>query len=181
MVRGPKKHLKRLNAPSHWMLDKLGGIFVSHLTSRVSSKHRMRQSWMNYSCMNAQWCSVRCLACLHTAIDHPATVANIPTNCVTAQYNACNVTPRYKLPAGSQAIAWTAQAEGVPTTDAHAQESPQVRCCSSVVHMKILTWYLTIFKWDRTGHEWSLAWQTSSTLLLGSCVICCLMCVLLTH
>ena len=29
MARGPKKHLKRLNAPSHWMLDKLGGIFVS--------------------------------------------------------------------------------------------------------------------------------------------------------
>lgn len=28
MPRGPKKHLKRLNAPSHWMLDKLGGIFV---------------------------------------------------------------------------------------------------------------------------------------------------------
>lgn len=29
MVRGPKKHLKRLNAPKHWLLDKLGGIFVS--------------------------------------------------------------------------------------------------------------------------------------------------------
>ena len=28
MVRGPKKHLKRLNAPKHWMLDKLGGIFA---------------------------------------------------------------------------------------------------------------------------------------------------------
>jgi len=28
MPRGPKKHLKRLNAPKHWMLDKLGGIFV---------------------------------------------------------------------------------------------------------------------------------------------------------
>jgi ribosomal protein S4E len=23
-----KKHLKRLNAPKHWMLDKLGGAFV---------------------------------------------------------------------------------------------------------------------------------------------------------
>lgn len=33
MVRGPKKHLKRLNAPSHWMLDKLGGIFVSNTYS----------------------------------------------------------------------------------------------------------------------------------------------------
>ena len=29
MSAGPKKHLKRLNAPKHWMLDKLSGIFVS--------------------------------------------------------------------------------------------------------------------------------------------------------
>ncbi|VDN05818.1 unnamed protein product, partial [Onchocerca ochengi] len=24
MARGPKRHLKRLAAPKHWMLDKLG-------------------------------------------------------------------------------------------------------------------------------------------------------------
>ena len=29
--RGPKKHLKRLNAPSHWMLDKMGGAWVSFI------------------------------------------------------------------------------------------------------------------------------------------------------
>merc|ERR1712136_275263 len=28
MDRGPKKHLKRLNAPKHWMLDKLSGNFA---------------------------------------------------------------------------------------------------------------------------------------------------------
>jgi len=28
MPRGPKKHLKRVNAPKHWMLDKLGGVFA---------------------------------------------------------------------------------------------------------------------------------------------------------
>jgi small subunit ribosomal protein S4e len=28
MARGPKKHLKRLNAPSHWMLSKLGGVWA---------------------------------------------------------------------------------------------------------------------------------------------------------
>ena len=28
MVRGPKKHLKRLNAPKHWMLDKMGGAWA---------------------------------------------------------------------------------------------------------------------------------------------------------
>ncbi|VDO95034.1 unnamed protein product [Soboliphyme baturini] len=28
MVRGPRKHLKRLNAPKHWMLDKRTGVFA---------------------------------------------------------------------------------------------------------------------------------------------------------
>jgi len=28
MARGPKKHLKRLAAPRHWMLDKLSGVFA---------------------------------------------------------------------------------------------------------------------------------------------------------
>jgi len=28
MTRGQKKHLKRLNAPSHWMLDKLTGVYA---------------------------------------------------------------------------------------------------------------------------------------------------------
>eukprot|EP01027_Heterolobosea_sp_BB2_P025319 GEZU01038852.1.p2 GENE.GEZU01038852.1~~GEZU01038852.1.p2 ORF type:complete len:261 (+),score=98.33 GEZU01038852.1:44-826(+) len=28
MARGPKKHLKRLYAPKHWMLAKLGGVFA---------------------------------------------------------------------------------------------------------------------------------------------------------
>uniref|UniRef100_A0A671DGY7 RNA-binding S4 domain-containing protein n=1 Tax=Rhinolophus ferrumequinum TaxID=59479 RepID=A0A671DGY7_RHIFE len=27
MARGPKKHLKRVAAPKHWMLDKLTGVF----------------------------------------------------------------------------------------------------------------------------------------------------------
>jgi|Transcript_15320 small subunit ribosomal protein S4e len=28
MARGPKKHLKRINAPHHWMLSKLGGTWA---------------------------------------------------------------------------------------------------------------------------------------------------------
>jgi hypothetical protein len=28
-ARGPKKHLKRLNAPRHWLLSKMDGIWVS--------------------------------------------------------------------------------------------------------------------------------------------------------
>ena len=27
-ARGPKKHMKRLAAPSHWMLSKIGGVYV---------------------------------------------------------------------------------------------------------------------------------------------------------
>jgi len=34
-ARGLKKHLKRLNAPKHWMLDKLGGAFVSELSLSI--------------------------------------------------------------------------------------------------------------------------------------------------
>jgi len=40
MPRGPKKHLKRLNAPRHWMLDKLGGTFAPKPSS---GPHKMRE------------------------------------------------------------------------------------------------------------------------------------------
>jgi len=40
MPRGPKKHLKRLAAPSHWMLDKLGGIFAPRPSS---GPHKLRE------------------------------------------------------------------------------------------------------------------------------------------
>jgi len=33
MVRGPKKHMKRLNAPKHWMLDKMGGTWAPNPSS----------------------------------------------------------------------------------------------------------------------------------------------------
>eukprot|EP00692_Jakoba_bahamiensis_P001983 EC685753.1.p1 GENE.EC685753.1~~EC685753.1.p1 ORF type:complete len:116 (+),score=33.73 EC685753.1:37-384(+) len=39
-MRGPKKHLKRLNAPSHWMLDKMGGIFAPRPSS---GPHKMTE------------------------------------------------------------------------------------------------------------------------------------------
>lgn len=39
-VRGTKKHLKRLNAPKHWMLDKLGGIFVRGETRHGDPKEK---------------------------------------------------------------------------------------------------------------------------------------------
>jgi len=40
MARGPKKHLKRLNAPRHWMLDKMGGVFAPRPTA---GPHKMRE------------------------------------------------------------------------------------------------------------------------------------------
>ena len=41
MPRGPKKHLKRLNAPKAWMLDKLGGVFAIKTSS---GPHKMSES-----------------------------------------------------------------------------------------------------------------------------------------
>jgi small subunit ribosomal protein S4e len=40
MARGPKKHLKRLNAPKHWMLDKLGGTWA---TRPSAGPHKLRE------------------------------------------------------------------------------------------------------------------------------------------
>merc|ERR1711990_1298708 len=40
MARGPKKHLKRLNAPHHWMLDKLGGIWAPRPSA---GPHKLRE------------------------------------------------------------------------------------------------------------------------------------------
>ncbi|KXS20339.1 ribosomal protein S4e [Gonapodya prolifera JEL478] len=41
MARGPKKHLKRLNAPKHWMLDKLTGTWAPRPST---GPHKLRES-----------------------------------------------------------------------------------------------------------------------------------------
>lgn len=41
MVSGPRKHLKRLNAPKSWMLDKLGGTFAPRPRC---GPHKLRES-----------------------------------------------------------------------------------------------------------------------------------------
>ena len=41
MTRGPKRHLKTLNAPSHWMLHKMSGIFAPLPTAGA---HQLRES-----------------------------------------------------------------------------------------------------------------------------------------
>eukprot|EP00343_Euplotes_focardii_P007144 CAMPEP_0205820524 /NCGR_PEP_ID=MMETSP0206-20130828/3168_1 /ASSEMBLY_ACC=CAM_ASM_000279 /TAXON_ID=36767 /ORGANISM="Euplotes focardii, Strain TN1" /LENGTH=274 /DNA_ID=CAMNT_0053115327 /DNA_START=42 /DNA_END=866 /DNA_ORIENTATION=+ len=40
MARGPKKHLKNLNAPNHWMLSKLGGIWAPRPST---GPHKLRE------------------------------------------------------------------------------------------------------------------------------------------
>lgn len=40
MVRGPKKHMKRLNAPKHWMLAKMGGIWAP---KPAAGPHKQRE------------------------------------------------------------------------------------------------------------------------------------------
>jgi len=40
MARGVKKHLKRLHAPSHWMLDKLGGAYAPRPST---GPHKLRE------------------------------------------------------------------------------------------------------------------------------------------
>jgi len=40
MARGPKKHLKRLNAPKHWMLDKLSGKWAPRPST---GPHKLRE------------------------------------------------------------------------------------------------------------------------------------------
>ena len=48
-----KKHLKRLNAPKHWMLDKLGGAFVSrsfNVFLPVYNGAFWRLMWFFFSC-----------------------------------------------------------------------------------------------------------------------------------
>jgi len=40
MARGPKKHMKRLNAPKHWMLGKLGGIYAPRPST---GPHKLRE------------------------------------------------------------------------------------------------------------------------------------------
>jgi small subunit ribosomal protein S4e len=40
MARGPKKHLKRMYAPSHWCLDKLRGVFA---TRPSTGPHKLRE------------------------------------------------------------------------------------------------------------------------------------------
>lgn len=70
MPRGPKKHLKRLNAPKHWNLGKMGGVWAPKpspgphkmrecLPVTVVLRDRLKYALTNKECM--QICMERCV------------------------------------------------------------------------------------------------------------------------
>merc|ERR1712205_72352 len=42
MARGPRKHLKRIGAPKHWMLDKLTGVFAPRPSAGPLLRNRLK-------------------------------------------------------------------------------------------------------------------------------------------
>ena len=61
MARGPKKHMKRLNAPKHWMLDKLGGTWVRYTTTGAANRYNRTEPSQDAACQR------------HTTIDRMLT------------------------------------------------------------------------------------------------------------
>lgn len=70
MVRGPKKHLKRLNAPKHWNLAKMGGIWAPKPSAGphksreciplcIILRERLKYALTNKEC--TQICMERCV------------------------------------------------------------------------------------------------------------------------
>ena len=45
MVRGPKKHMKRLAAPKSWMLEKLGGVYSCKPSSGPHKQGEICDIW----------------------------------------------------------------------------------------------------------------------------------------
>ena len=129
MPRGPKKHLKRLNAPSHWMLDKLGGVFVS---SRHTSDVNNVQIVTRWPCQSS-------------------TLGNLDVlPCVSDMYM---VSVKLKSPdrlcAGPQAITRSPQAEGVLASHSPAQEQAEVSAHIAISQSAVSlqpACFVTVFK-----------------------------------
>jgi small subunit ribosomal protein S4e len=91
MARGPKKHMKRLNAPKHWMLDKLGGVWAPRPST---GPHKLREclplclilkNRLRYALTRrevVQICMRRCIEVDHkvrTDINYPAGFMDVIT------------------------------------------------------------------------------------------------------
>ena len=138
MPRGPKKHLKRLNAPKHWMLGKLGGIFVSSVAFCGAPRHA---EWPNNaliyaSCGGKEKRGASCARSGTGAISVAAAAAgsvvkNDGFDRSLTESLPCLpwLSPTLKLKTGPQALAWTAQAARVPAAGDHAPKQAQVSWC----------------------------------------------------
>lgn len=141
-ARGLKKHLKRLNAPRHWMLDKLGGAFVSdrHLPlsgaracceAQGSSAHQL-PAWppsaLRQSCV--QGCRFSMVVCRGGS---PFSVARWYASARFSRWQrgqpkrAHAIAPHALLRAGTQALPRAAQGARVPPPGHHPAQPPQVR------------------------------------------------------
>ena len=87
MARGPKHHLKRLNAPKHWMLDKLGGTWVSR-SSLHPVQHcyhvqciRRAHNWWELAAPTAKEANAHCRA--HLASNIELCYVSVPSSPIT--------------------------------------------------------------------------------------------------
>ena len=62
MVRGPKKHMKRLAAPKSWMLEKLGGVYSCKPSSGPHKQGEFCDFWAfsdHLSYLLLQFCKIQ--------------------------------------------------------------------------------------------------------------------------
>jgi hypothetical protein len=60
MARGPKKHLKRLSAPHHWMLDKIAGKYVCVPLALLAAARLAHAVCVFGSLCDAWRCAMQC-------------------------------------------------------------------------------------------------------------------------
>eukprot|EP00955_Chlamydomonas_euryale_P119150 366575-Chlamydomonas_euryale.AAC.8 len=121
----PKKHLKRLNAPSHWMLDKLSGIFVSYrapMAGLHAAAGRMNGSWQFVQYLRVT-SAIVAFGWRRTGMQAGGMVHCRPTKHLTHVVLLSLLAVRS---IGAQAVGGTAQDTRVPAAAADPEEPPQV-------------------------------------------------------
>ena len=137
MPRGPKKHLKRLNAPKHWMLGKLGGIFVRRIQSKggfsrdartmgarkLSTSFRGGRKKENEAGVRRV---VRSVARDHRRSRRRERRRRLPRSFLLSRLSRLLPHQIYNYKTGPQALARTPQAARVPAAGDHAPKQAQV-------------------------------------------------------
>ena len=115
MVRGPKKHLKRLNAPRHWMLDKLGGVFAP---KPAPGAH----AWL--FCVACEACFAAACSLASERSDCQAVLALVPGLASRCAAGGCfAVNPRSEL---RDLLRRSTQVSGVPAFGADCAQPTEV-------------------------------------------------------